>query len=627
MTLLELLVAMVVLLVGIWTIAAGFPTLLASIKEEGQTTEMARFAERNMQRMISEEGSLPSAITGGPTISPYAEPDDLSNPGRGPNAVESILDVIGESFRIPGAQAAGSVRQDFSHYVLKQGPALWEDTNGAQTTSVYVLVPLTQQRLDPRVTGNPLLENSYYVDTETGEIIVPREVTTSQGADETVWDMVNSSAELLVNYAWAEQGGAVNRPPVHYVQAERAVDATVSANSMTFIVRAAKLTSGDHIFDRLIAGKTKVQALLYFQREPFGVAVPQQRGHYVQENNYGVMLKFHPEDAGLNAYVDYRLRTQWDTNAVANGQNRRKLMMIEDHVINSESTRTNAAGDPFTDINLVADNINTEWPTFAYQPRQGGNHELLTDVGLDTTHVLAVDLTTGEMYTDWLNLQLVNTDLTPALEEGYKQGIVCLPIGPGYDYVGHTMRFYYSTFDHHNVQMQKPPRTYVDLPTATAYTAEFTSPAAEPGNLVQVDYRTYQVVREATSITDMDRIILQFRALIDSDDNPGTPPELVEAVNSQGFQISVDYVWYDPADEPHYVYGEMHSVPQGSSRIVLDNLSFHRSDTYISAEIMAVRGVSSRSVVWWQSRTGRQEQMALDSYTLRNPLSMIQRTR
>ena len=45
MTLLELMIAMLVLLVGIWTIAAGFPKLLASITSEGERTEMARLVQ------------------------------------------------------------------------------------------------------------------------------------------------------------------------------------------------------------------------------------------------------------------------------------------------------------------------------------------------------------------------------------------------------------------------------------------------------------------------------------------------------------------------------------------------------------------------------------------------------
>ncbi|MFO7945829.1 MAG: prepilin-type N-terminal cleavage/methylation domain-containing protein [Armatimonadota bacterium] len=635
MTLVELLVAMVVLLVGIWTIAAGFPKLVQSIHTEEQKTEMARFAERNMQRLHSEQGALPQAITGGPTINPYSEPEDLSDPNRPPNAMENVRRVVGESFRIPGAQPTADSRRSFSPYVLKQGPAMWEE-GGVQTTHVYIRVPLTQQRLDPRVTGNTMLPNSYYVDETTGEIVVPDTVTTSDGRLKTAWDLVEDvggtdtvTAELLVNYAWAEDVAA-SRPPIHYVQNERAVvaDHTSDPGLVAFSVRAANLTSGDHLFDRIVGGRTSVSALIYFQREEFGDDLPDGRGRYVQDNDYGVLLKFHPEDAGLQACVDYHVRSVYDTNGAETGvddalrRSRRKLLMMEDHVINSETTRTNEAGDRFTDVKLMGGNINTEVPTFEYQlEHEGGTHETLSDLSLGDTHVLAVDLTTGERYADWLNLQLVNTDLQPALEEGYKDGIVCLPIGSGYDYVGHTLRFYYSTLDHHNIQVQKPPRTMVDLPTARAYTADFSPNGVDYSDVV--NYRTYEVVREISAITDMDRIRLEFKGLVDT----GGGPEVVEAVNSRGFTLSVDYIWYDIDDNPHFVYGEMHKVPPETSRITLENLSYHRSDASISAEILAVRGVSSRSIVWWQGSGGDLRNVALDSYTLQNPLSIVQRAR
>ncbi|MFP3903608.1 MAG: prepilin-type N-terminal cleavage/methylation domain-containing protein [Armatimonadota bacterium] len=634
MTLVELLIAMIVLLVGIWTIAAGFPKLVQSIQSEEQKTEMARFAERNMQRLHSEQGVLPQAITGGPTINPFSEPEDLSNPGRSPNAMENVRRVVGESFRIPGAQPTTDGRRSYSPYVLKQGPAMWEE-GGVQTTHVYIRVPLTEQRLDPRVTGNPMLPNSYYVDRADGEIVVPDTVTTTDGRLQTAWDLVEDvggtdtvTAELLVNYAWAEEAAA-SRPPIHYVQDERAVvaDHTSDSGLVVFSVRAANLTSGGHIFDRIVGGKTSVNALIYFQREEWDDddGLPDGRGRYVQEQDYGVLLKFHPEDAGLQAYVDYHLRTVYDTNGPETGvdeglrRDRRKLLMVEDHVINSETTRTNADGDPFTDVKLLGGNINTEEPTFEYQLESddGGTHERLADLSLGDTHVLAVDLTTGERYADWLNLQLVNTDLEPPLEKGYKDGVVCLPIGSGYDYVGHTMRFYYSTLDHHNIQVQTPPRTMVDLPTAIAYTADFSPNGVDYSDVV--NYRTYEVTREISPITDMDRIRLEFKGLVDT--------ELVEAVNSRGFTLSVDYIWYDIDDNPHFVYGEMHKVPPETSRITLENLSYHRSDTSISAEILAVRGVSSRSIVWWQGGGGDLRNVALDSYTLQNPLSIVQRAR
>ncbi len=127
MTLLELMVAMLVLLVGIWTIAVGFPRLLANITNEQQRTEMARLAERNMERLKGVEGALCWAVSGDPTISPFSVPEDFDDVDRPANAQENMLDVIGETFRIPASQPQpdGLTARASSVYVLQQGPAQW----------------------------------------------------------------------------------------------------------------------------------------------------------------------------------------------------------------------------------------------------------------------------------------------------------------------------------------------------------------------------------------------------------------------------------------------------------------------------------------------------------------------
>jgi|LSQX01.1.fsa_nt_gb hypothetical protein len=620
MTLLELMVAMLVLLVGIWTIAVGFPKLLASITDEQQRTEMVRLAERNMERLKGVEGSLCWAVSGDPIISPFSVPEDFDDPSREPNAQENLLDVIGESFRIPAAQpvSSGDTAKDSSSYVLQQGPAQW--SNFPDTDSypfVYILVSLTEQRVDPRLPDYPMLANSFYVDEQSGEIIVPDTVYTYDGTKSTAWPV----DELLVNYAWASSGGVNNRPPIHHVQDERAIERQDDGSLLTYSVRPTARTTGDHDFLCLVEGRTAVQALIYFEREDFGHPdnSPDSRGRYVLDNDFGTYLRFHRDDAGLTAYVDYRLRDVADTNGLVDEQGRRKLLMIEEHVIGSETSRTDDdTGDRYTDIRLAADSLNQELPVFEFD--LGG-----TDL-TNPVYLLAVDLTTGETHVDGENLALVDGGLSPRLEHGFRDGTVAVRIDDGgvlRDYVGHTWRFYYSTLEHHNVQLQRPPRSFVDLHTAECYTESFLPGGAEPAaNLVQVDYRTYQMVAEDdTNVPDMDRIALEFVALTVDNGNV----DIVPSAAMEGHTVSVDYVWYDADDRPHAVYGEMHTVARQSNRIVLRQLSYHRSDDYGSAEIIAVRGVSARTIVWWLTGKGRQQQVAIDSYMLKGPLGFVQR--
>lgn len=124
MTLVEILVAMLVLLVGIYTVARGFPLMLQSIRGEGDRTTMSRLAEETMSRLADNQYGLPEAITGTPDISPYSFAEDMTAPHTERNAQEDVTEVRGEAFRVPapyrtpgGAYAAAP-----GWYALGQGP-------------------------------------------------------------------------------------------------------------------------------------------------------------------------------------------------------------------------------------------------------------------------------------------------------------------------------------------------------------------------------------------------------------------------------------------------------------------------------------------------------------------------
>jgi len=74
MTLVEVLVAMVILLVGIWAVASGFPKLFGVLAGEEKRTEMSRLAEGTVERLKTDPYALPLAISGGPTIHPDSVP-------------------------------------------------------------------------------------------------------------------------------------------------------------------------------------------------------------------------------------------------------------------------------------------------------------------------------------------------------------------------------------------------------------------------------------------------------------------------------------------------------------------------------------------------------------------------
>ena len=64
MTLIEVLVAMSLLLVGIWGVARGFPSLLRVARDEARRTEMSRLAQGLSQQLAADPAGLPALVYG-----------------------------------------------------------------------------------------------------------------------------------------------------------------------------------------------------------------------------------------------------------------------------------------------------------------------------------------------------------------------------------------------------------------------------------------------------------------------------------------------------------------------------------------------------------------------------------
>ncbi len=629
LTLLELLVAMLVLLVGIYTVARGFPTMLNLIRGEGDRTTMARLAEKEMERYARDGDALPDAITGGGSISPYDVAEDALDEFRPPNAQDNVLDVIGETFRVPAAFIAPGqsyVPGTSGQYVLRQGPALWTDPTGTGGMPyVYLLIPLEEQRDDPNLPGSPgLARNSFFVNVADGDILVPPTAYNYDGAAARGW----SVDEIVVDYAWSEPGAPGSRPLLHYVQGETVNDLS-GTGPVAAKVHPAHLPAGS--FGQLIAGQTRVWAKHYFAREPFGTAYPAQPGWYVLENKYGVTLRFHPQDTGLTLKVDYRLRTDVG--------DRRKLLMMEEQVISGAQTRVDAGGAPFADVRLSLRNLDDGvdlGPVF---------EDDVQGISLppgEETNILAVDMVDGNVYVEGTSFTLSDPNLLPMVEDGYRDGLLALPLtisGAPAPYVGHPMRFYYRTLNRHNLQMQKAPRSFVDRRTAESYQATYLgylggdAGAAEAASLAEVDYRSYELTYEPPSGSNALRVgVLTLGQWLDEDGNPGTPPLWSEALNCAGMTVAVNYTYWtgNPAVQKT-VWGEMHTFSTGGNRVALncatlaDDGSTPWDDYPIT--ILAVNGVSARMRAWWLNDKGVQKQADIESCFLPTALGLLPRVR
>ncbi|MEI6502738.1 MAG: type II secretion system protein, partial [Armatimonadota bacterium] len=265
MTLLEILVAMIVLLIGIFTVARGFPLLLQSVRGEGDKTAMSRLAEEAMARLSDNQSGLPEAITGGGSVSHYTFAQDMTAPHTERNAQEDIIEVRGETFRVPAPYRTpgGAYTGAPGWYALGQGPAAYT----AGYPAVYMLVPLQERFDDPRDVANvDYGGNWFYVDKVEGQIVIPLTVTTTGNADHT-WNATN----VVTDYAWTTIGAGGTVPVTHYVQGETPSDLSDFPSSGTVRfhecrVHPKRQNGGVNPNVRLVTGQTRVWARVEFGR-------------------------------------------------------------------------------------------------------------------------------------------------------------------------------------------------------------------------------------------------------------------------------------------------------------------------------------------------------------------------
>ena len=608
----EILVAMLVLLVGIYTVARGFPLMLEAIRGEADRTRMARLSEEAMERLRDTEAALPEAITGGADLNPYILPEDLTDDTRPVNSLEHTTRVVGETFEIPppALDVGTSVMPDggYSLYPFRQGLAQWWDFSTEPVTAVpprvYMLVPLEERRDDPRVYGTPAgMRNWFYVDAAEGLILVPASVVTQNGGNARSWDV----GGVVADYAWAEQDTTpTGQTVVRDVQQERIGDFDDSVVPHEARVYPAGLPVT--LWGNIVPGSARVWARVNFVRRDIAddlITDPLLPGEFAMEPLFGAMLRFHPQDAGLTVKADYHLRT--DTAG------RRTLIMIEDHVIRAAADRVedpDGTPRPFTDVRFAARGVDDE-PLFAGD--LSGNQP----AGWNDVHVLAVDLQTGQIYTDGAgSFTLYDPDLAPPLENGWQEGILSLPTeisGALAPYIGHTMRFYYRTLDRHAIQVQMAPRTYIDSVTASAYPAD---------RMHQVAYRMYRLVTNPTAgNADLSIGTLQFGQWLEDETDPSAEPDWAEAPSSSGMTVAVDYAyWADPADPfQRFVYGELHTISPTGTQVALNSPTV----TGYPFTILSVRGVSARARATWLTTRGNLRTLSVEGAFLSAPLEPV----
>ena len=284
-TLVEVLVAMVILLVGIWTLAVSFPKLLGVVATQEKRTEMAQQAQRTLNQLTRHPADLPLGTrgdtfnlggAGAAGIDATGKPLDPSISDLNitpPNARDDMIEVIGERFTVqaPLAFPYGP----YPVHVFRQGLAL--ATNP----------PVTQ------VFSERGLPSGFSVDPD-GTVNFPGGV-----------DLVE------INYDWVDTGGTT-----HHVYGEF-IDVIVTN-------RVAGESMGN--FSQVLSGT--VEGIWLFPLTVLPGGVPPPPINEVIEDPSGAMLLFNANSAGDRMRVNYALLTDPDFR-----NDRRALIMSEEHRI------------------------------------------------------------------------------------------------------------------------------------------------------------------------------------------------------------------------------------------------------------------------------------------------------
>ncbi len=345
-TLVEVLVAMVILLVGIWTLAVSFPKLLGVVATQEKRTEMAQQAQRTINQLTRHPADLPLATRGdtfnlgfavAAGIDATGKPEDPSISDLAitpPNARDDMIEVIGERFTVsaPLAFPYGT----YPVHVFRQGLA----TTNPPATQVFREIPS--------------LPTGFEV-----------------AADGTVTP-VDGFGLVEINYDWVDTGGNT-----HHVHGELVVDISGTVDA----VDAAALSG---VFSQVLSGTVEGIWLFPLTVLPGGLPLGIDD---VIEHPSGAMLLFHPNRAGDRMRVNYTLLTDPDPDY---RNDRRALIMSEEHRIVSL---------PQT-ITLVASHID----------ERALPVDLDGDTLYDDTNILAVDLNTGFVYPEGSGLDWLGDD-------------------------------------------------------------------------------------------------------------------------------------------------------------------------------------------------------------------------
>lgn len=491
MTLVEVLVAMVILLVGIWAVAASFPKLFGVLALEEKRTEMSRLAERTVERLKTDPYALPLAIAGfpppdAPYIHPDSVPDDPDVAMGAPNSRDDILWVNGESFV--------AAPDTLSVHVFNLGLA-----HSEATTVVYQLVPLAPGDVTLDANGNvdasgapvllDLVELSYawWMDADSDSKVDPNEVHWVHG--EVVAPDLDLSTPEVQAASVADEIIADNR---------------CSAIGLLQLILGSCANQGEYEL-----GPQNTQLLFRSYPSPTSeqtvtLRVYYQLLHYRNDRRNLIMM----EDRAGAGVRSASLTQAAATDATLLSVSHAGIFNVGDHVWISSTTKDQYLGA----ISAIDANNSTITVTVALTDDYAIGDKVsapttinLVGTGIDSSqalpisdppnaYVLAVDLN-HPYHTYWQDNGIRVDDAG--------RGIITLELPVSV--ASHTFRFYYRTTDQDMITVQKAPSVFVEDAVAP--------PSGDEG------YRTYS--RIANNVLEFQPCVAGQTVAVDYTHNGG----------------------------------------------------------------------------------------------------------
>ncbi|MFW6157178.1 MAG: PulJ/GspJ family protein [Armatimonadota bacterium] len=559
LTLVELLVAMSIMLVGIYAVASGFPALFGTLEGDRIRSEMAGRVEARMERLKTTPMQVPDAVAGydpddGSVFSPTIQPDEGETPAPA-NPRDDLTRVFGEKFQAPLTTG------DYSVYALSTGLAD-EDISLLEVNRLHPL-----ERVDP---GLPMDTVDDFRITAEGLVDAPDD-----------FDRVR------VDYVWVD----VNGIP-HGVTGE------VVDNGAT--VAAAEMMTPE--FANVLPELSEATGLVSYtvtvgQHDDVDWLTSPRTA--VLESNFGATLMVPADDAGEMMEVSYVLKSEAEHFEDEAGDPetwyRRAPIMMEEMVAPTE-------GD-FT-VELAFRGIDDENPLFT----ESLTGDPLTDMDGaqidDPVYVLVVDMDNGYTWTDaeeWISLDFIESRLT--VDWSHTEAPYTAAQARGLD-----LRVYYRTIGGHSIMVEKAPTSYVNWQVAAAANSEGANWSSY-SNPDLVDYRVYELAADPTDNT-YGQLIFPASAegqmvtvdyvLLDEDG------VITRRVNGELHTIGL-------MDTAHSI-----SADEGPEPAVTLDQPAPANGT---VGIMSVSGVSTTVRGWWHDGRGRVQTVGIDTFLAPEPLS------